>query len=140
LYNESECNQTIYDTVTTLVTVYDTITTNVTIYDTVYVSVTDTLIIQALLTGVNPPNNTNTIRIYPNPTASDIFIDYGNFAAMSGYTLRIDNSLGQTVFTTPISQQQSLINLSGWSGMGTYFVYVVDAQQNILEVRKIVLQ
>jgi hypothetical protein len=150
LYNESECNQTIYDTittqvsvydtVTTLVTVYDTITTNVTIYDTVYVSVSDTLIIQALLTGVNPPNNTNTIRIYPNPTSSDIYIDYGNFASMSGYTLRIDNSLGQTVFSNTINQQQSLINLSGWSGVGTYFVYLLDGQQNILEVRKIVLQ
>jgi hypothetical protein len=150
LYNESECNQTIYDTVTTNVTVYDTLTTNVTIYDTVttnitiydtlYVSVTDTLIINALLTGVNPPNNTNTIRIYPNPTSSDIYIDYGNFALMAGYTLRIDNSLAQTIFTTPINQQQNLINLSGWSGTGTYFVYLLDAQQNILEVRKIVLQ
>jgi hypothetical protein len=150
LYNESECNQIIYDTVTTNVTVYDTLTTNVTIYDTVttnvtiydtlFVSVTDTLIINALLTGVNPPNNTNTIKIYPNPTSSDVYIDYGNFALMSGYTLRIDNSLAQTVFTTPINQQQSLINLSGWTGTGTYFVYLIDAQQNILEVRKIVLQ
>jgi len=50
-----------YDT--TYVTVYDTIAVydTITHYDTVLVSVTDTLIINVELTGVAPPNNTNTL-------------------------------------------------------------------------------
>jgi hypothetical protein len=131
---------------TNLVTIVDTnfvtvIDTNfVTITDTNYISVTDTLIINALLTGLNPPNNTNTLMVFPNPTSDHITIDYGNFASMSGYTLKIKNSLGQTVFTTPIAQQQSYIDLSSWSGNGIYFVHIIDATNNTIDIRKIVLQ
>jgi hypothetical protein len=90
---------------TNFVTVTDT--NFVTITDTNYISVTDTLIINALLTGLNPPNNTNTLMVYPNPSSDHITINYGNFNLMSGYTLKIENAIGQTVFTTPITQQQS---------------------------------
>ena len=46
-----------------------TATTTTVIYDTTvcYVSVHDTLIINAVLTGVNPPNNINTIKVYQTP-------------------------------------------------------------------------
>lgn len=58
--------------------------------------VTDTLIINVLLTGITPPNNTNIIRIYPNPASTHIYIDNGNYNTMTGYTIRINNDLGQT--------------------------------------------
>lgn len=142
LFNEGVCFQTVYDTVTVYDTTYVTITdTNyVTITDTVYISVTDTLIINTTLTGINPPNNTNTVKVYPNPASTHIYIDNGNYSLMNGYTVRIDNSLSQTVFTSPINQQQFYIDLSSWSGNGTYFVYVIDNLSNIIEVRKIILQ
>ncbi len=59
---------------------------------------------------------------------------------MSGYTLKIINSLSQIVFTTTINQQQSNIDLSTWSGNGIYFVQIMDAQSNIVDIQKIVLQ
>ena len=49
-------------------------------------------------------------------------IDYGNFNSMSGYTLTIVNSIGQTVFTTPINQQTFYIDPSTRTGTGIYFV------------------
>jgi hypothetical protein len=143
---------TVYDTSyvtisdTTFVTITDTSyvtitdTTYVTITDTTFITVTDTLVINALLTGLNPPNNTNTIKIFPNPTSTHITIDYGNYALMNGYTLRIENSLGQTVFTTFVTQQQSYIDLSTWNGNGIYFVHLIDASNNTLDIRKIVVQ
>lgn len=138
-------NITVYDTLTTEVfdttyvseTIYDTL--YVTVYDTAYISVTDTLIINANLTGINPPNSLNTLRVFPNPASTNITIDYGNFNAMSGYTLTIVNSIGQTVFTTPIYQQTSYIDLSGWTGIGIYFVRLIDPQNNTIENRKIVI-
>jgi uncharacterized protein (TIGR02145 family) len=110
------------------------------VYDTIRVKVTDTLVINANLTGLNPPNNLNTIRIFPNPASTHITIEYGNFKAMSGYTLKIVNAVGQIVFTTPINQQTSYINLSTWTGNGIYFVQVIDLQNNTIENRKIVIQ
>lgn len=140
LYNEDACNQTFMDTVITNITVYDTVTTNITLYDTTYIAVTDTLIINVLLTGQIPPNNSNIIKVYPNPTSSYIYIDYGNFANMSGYSISIQNNIGQVVFNAPINAQQSYIDLSNWTGIGTYFVYLTDNFANTISIKKIILQ
>jgi N-acetylneuraminic acid mutarotase len=112
----------------------------VTVYDTLLTTVTDTLVINALITGINPPNNLNILKVFPNPASTHITIDYGNFNSMSGYTLQIVNSFGQTIFTTPINQQTSYIDLSTWTGNGIYFVQLIDPQNNTIENRKIVIQ
>ncbi len=123
---------TINITDTCIVTINDTITT--------LISVTDTLVINTLITGLIPPNNLNTIKVFPNPANSHITIDFGNFVSMNGYILKITNSISQTVFTTPINQQSSYVDLSTWGGNGIYFVQIIDTQNNTIENRKIVLQ
>jgi hypothetical protein len=110
-----------------------------TIYDTLLTTVTDTLIINTTL-GLPAPNNENTILIYPNPASDHITIDNGNYTAMTGYTIKIENNAGQQVFQSAINQQQFYVDLSTWSGNGLYFVHIIDAQNNTVTVRKIVLQ
>ncbi len=148
--NSNICTQTIYNYITiydTIVVndtityiVYDTITT--TVYDTLTtsISVTDTLIINANITGVNPPNNTNTISVYPNPASTHITIDNGNFALMNGYTVRINNALGQTVFSQQVNQQQFYIDLSTWTGSGMYYLDLIDNLGNTIASKVIVIQ
>lgn len=105
------------------------------------ITVTDTLIINANLTGFNPIAYQNTIKVYPNPTNDQITIDFGsNYTTMNGYTLKITNSLSQVVYTTPINTQQTTVSLSTWTGNGIYFVHLIDAQSNTIDIRKIVLQ
>ena len=106
---------------------------------TKYISVTDTLIITTTL-GINPPNNTNTIKVYPNPSSDHITIDYGNYQLMQGYTVKITNTLGQQMFQSGISQSSSYISLSSWTGPGLYFVHIIDPQGITIDIRKIVLQ
>jgi hypothetical protein len=117
----------------------DTCITNVTIYDTLLTTVTDTLIINTTL-SLPAPNNQNTILIYPNPASDHITIDNGNYAAMAGYTIKIENNAGQQVFQSAVNQPQFYIDLSTWSGNGLYFVHLIDPQNNTVTVRKIVLQ
>ncbi|MFY9309615.1 MAG: LamG-like jellyroll fold domain-containing protein [Bacteroidia bacterium] len=138
-YNYTNSNNCSNSSVTSTI-VYDTMGILCTSFDTTYISVTDTLIINATLTGINPPNNMNTLRIYPNPASTHIYIDNGNYTSMAGYTVTIKNNLGQTVFTSSINQQQFYIDLSTWSGNGIYFVHIIDAVNNTIEVKKIVLQ
>ncbi len=121
------------------INILDTCITNVTIYDTILTTVTDTLIINATITGLNPPSNQNTLKVFPNPANTHITIDYGNFSSMNGYTLKIVNATGQTVFTTFINQQNSYIDLSTWTGNGIYYVQLIDTQNNTIENRKIVI-
>ncbi len=120
------------------ISILDTCITS--INDTTFITITDTLVINTQITGINPPNNTNTIKVYPNPANSHITIEYGDFSIMNGYQLRIENSLGQEVFQTNISQQSDYLNLNSWGGNGLYFVHIVDPQGNTIDIRKIVLQ
>jgi hypothetical protein len=110
-----------------------------TIYDTLYATVTDTLIINTTL-SLPAPNNENTILIYPNPASDHITIDNGNFSAMAGYSIKIENNAGQQVFQSLINQAQFYVDLSTWTGNGLYFVHLIDPQNNTVTVRKIVLQ
>jgi len=127
-----------YCTDTTFLTVTDT--TFLTVTDTTFLTVTDTLIINAVITGLFPPNNVNTIKVYPNPAKTNILIDNGNYSTMNGYSIKITNGLGQTVFNQSINQQLFDIDLSSWSGSGLYFVYIIDPQNITIDIRKIVLQ
>jgi hypothetical protein len=111
-----------------------------TITDTTLITVTDTLVINTTITSLPPPNNANTIKVFPNPTNDHITIDYGNFSVMNGYQLKIENSLGQQVFQTNITQQSDYLNLTSWGGNGLYFVHIIDPQGNTIDIRKIVLQ
>ena len=81
-----------------------------------------------------------SFHVYPNPANDHITIDNGNFALMSNYTLKIENSLGQQVFSSLVNQQQFYVDLNGWSGNGVYFLKLINPQNNIVTVRKIVLQ
>jgi hypothetical protein len=104
------------------------------------ITVTDTLLINMGITGFNPITYSNTIKIFPNPTNDHITIDYGNFVSLNGYQLKIENSLGQQVFQTNVTQQSDYLNLTNWGGNGLYFVRIIDLQGNTIDIRKIVLQ
>ncbi|MCX7696926.1 MAG: T9SS type A sorting domain-containing protein [Bacteroidales bacterium] len=59
---------------------------------------------------------------------------------MSGYTIRISNSMGVVVFSQPINQPLFYVDLSTWTGLGMYFVHIIDNLSNTIEVKKIILQ
>jgi len=104
------------------------------------ITVTDTLLINIGITGFNPVTYNNTIKIFPNPANNHITIYYGNLSTMNGYQLKIENSLGQQLFQTNITQQSDYLNLSNWGGNGLYFVHIIDPQGNTIDIKKIVLQ
>lgn len=152
VYDTVTVNDTVpvYDTVTTevfdttFVTIEDTLfqevfdTTTVTVYDSI--AVTDTLIIDAVLTGIEGPDNINTLNIYPNPAKDFLFINTGDYTRMNGYRLKILSQLGATVFEATVEQPLYEINLSTWEGKGMYFVQVIDDGGEIIDIRKIILQ
>lgn len=118
-----------YDTVV----VYDTIE----VYD--YISVTDTLIINTSLVGT-PSNMINTIKIYPNPTSTHIYINNGDYLLMNGYSIKIISSGGQEVFNQLITQQEFYIDITQWGSLGLYYVNIIDNLGNITDTHKILLE
>jgi len=86
------------------------------------------------------PNNLGKIKIWPNPANDHITIDNGNFSILNGYSVKIETVLGQEVFKSAINQQQFSVDLSTWKGKGIYLVHILDAKNNIIETKKIILQ
>ena len=105
-----------------------------------YITVTDTLIINLGPMGFNPVTYQNTILMYPNPTSEELTINYGDFASLAGYTLKIFNSIGEETHSANINQQQEVLQLGTWGGAGTYQVVIYNAQGVPVDTRTIVLQ
>jgi hypothetical protein len=105
-----------------------------------YITVTDTLIINLGPTGFNPVSYSNTILMYPNPSNDQLTIDYGDYATLAGYTLKIFNSIGQEIHSANINQQQEVLPLGTWGGAGNYQVVIYNAQGVPVDTRTIVLQ
>jgi hypothetical protein len=118
IYDYNHCVQTVYDSI----------------------SVTDTLIIDIELTSINPPDNKNTIKIYPNPASDYVIINTGDFNQMASYTIKIVNTAGQAVFEELINQQEFQINVGAFGGYGTYFVKIYNDLGDLIETRKLILE
>jgi hypothetical protein len=80
------------------------------------------------------------LNIYPNPTKDFLQIDCGDISSMNGYSIKIINSLGQSLFDEPVTQSPFSIDMNGWNGNGLYFLHLIDGSGNITDIRKIVLQ
>jgi hypothetical protein len=109
-----------------------------TVIDTIFLNYCDTMIINTPLSI--SPLILNSIKIYPNPASTFLFIEFGNYSSMNNYKIRITNTLGQVVYETLIYQPNTTIDLNTWTGNGLYLVNIIDPQNNIIDTKKIILQ
>ena len=83
----------------------------------------------------------STINIYPNPTFDKITVDLGSEYSKSGnYKVKILNLLGQNVYSGILNQTKTEVNLQSFNNTGIYVVYITDANNNVVGVKKINLQ
>ena len=78
--------------------------------------------------------------VYPNPTKDQITIDCGNLDNVDGWSIKITNMLGQEVFNEPMDTQQYVIPLNTWTGQGMCFFKIINAQNEVVKIKKIILQ
>lgn len=80
------------------------------------------------------------LRIYPNPTIGDIFIDFGNSDLKSAYTITVINLNGQIIYESKMTEQLYNLNLSSKVAKGVYFIQIKDISGIEKVVQKIILQ
>jgi hypothetical protein len=110
------------------------------VVDTCLVSVSDTLIVNAKLSGLTPPNNSTNIKMYPNPAKDYLIVDLDNYTSMSGYTIVISNSLGQSVSSTLVNKRSTNISLSILGNKGIFLVQIKDTQSKPIVTKKLLIQ
>lgn len=99
-----------------------------------------TMTINTGVLSTNPVTYTSSVSIYPNPANDQITIDCGTLANVSGWSIKITNMQGQEVFSQPMNTQQYVVPLNTWSGQGMYFVKIINAQNEVVNIKKIILQ
>jgi hypothetical protein len=99
-----------------------------------------TLVINTGVLSTNPVTYNSTVSIYPNPANDQITIDCGNLDNVTGWNIKITNMLGQEVFSQPMNTQQYVIPLNTWTGKGMYFVKIINSENDVVNIKKIVLQ
>ena len=90
--------------------------------------------------STNTAINESNVNIYPNPANDQITIDCGNLHNVEGWNIKITNVLGQEVFSQPMNTQQYVIPLNTWTGQGVYFVKIINAENEVVNFKKIILQ
>lgn len=110
------------------------------LYNSVNANECLTMVINSGPLSTNPLTYTSTVNIFPNPANDQITIDCGNLANVVGWNIKITNALGQQVFAAPMNTQQYVVPLNSWSGQGMYFVKILNAQNEVVNIKKIILQ
>lgn len=88
--------------------------------------------------SIEEQKDMSNVQIYPNPTNSTITVNIENKANTKGYKIEINNLLGQTVYTNSINSTNNSIDLSSLGNKGVYFVKVLDENNNLIDVQKVI--
>jgi len=102
----------------------------------------DTLQFNANITGFNPITYQNQVKVFPNPAKDNLVIDCGaNFNTLTGYSMKILNTVGQSVYNSLITQQVTNIPLTAptWSP-GAYIVQFINTTGTVIEAKQIIIQ
>jgi len=123
----------VVDTNGVVCTKYDTIKVKETIYDTVL------KITFKLTTGINI-SKTTSLSVYPNPTADILIIDAADVAAMSGYSYQLLDAVGKEIYSQLVTSKKTEISLKTLGAKGVYLLHVLDANNQSVVSKKIVLE
>jgi len=123
----------VVDTNGVVCTKYDTIIVKETIYDTVL------KITFKLTTGINI-SKTTSLSVYPNPTADNLIIDAADVAAMGGYSYQLLDAVGKEIYSQLVTSKKTEISLKTLGAKGVYVLHVLDANNQSVVSKKIVLE
>lgn len=108
-------------------------------YDTIKLKVTDTLLINTTFSGLSGVE-INLVKVYPNPTSTELIIDFNDYNSILGYKVEIFDVSGKLVYNSNVSSQILNVDLSTWTGKGIYFITITDKIGKHKETKKIILE
>ncbi len=108
-------------------------------HDTIYVTVQDTLTFKVNIASVAQPQFVG-VKVYPNPTGSQVTIAISDFTQLSNYTLKIYNTLGVEVLSQAVTAATYTINTSTLGVAGTYHLEVYDSLNTKRGRKTIIIQ
>ena len=91
-------------------------------------------------TGFDDSKKATQIVISPNPTQKEITISLKNLDIGDGFVLEFKNQLGQSLFKHLLKETETTISLMDNIETGIYFVNIKDPADNIIDIKRIIVQ
>lgn len=89
-------------------------------------------------TNLNEIDNYIDFSVYPNPAKEKITIDISNNIA-NHYLLKITNTLGQIVVSSELNKNVSDIDINNLY-RGVYFIQLVNPENNLISIKKVIIE
>jgi hypothetical protein len=100
----------------------------------------DIISIDVVVIPTNIEEEENTlILFYPNPTSNSLTVDFGMSALSNGSTIRVMNTLGQTMYKNKVITNREIIDVSTWSN-GTYLVSLLNDKGTEVQTKTLIIQ
>jgi hypothetical protein len=97
-------------------------------------------IAQSLNTGTISITDNIDWQFYPNPTHDYLVLRNDNLLRLSGYQIKVINTLGQMVLSQELQENETKMDVSSWGAAGVYFLQIQNADQQNVAIKKIILQ
>lgn len=78
--------------------------------------------------------------MYPNPANTHVNITYSDYLSLDGYNIKIINSNSQEVYNDMINSNSDVIDINTIGSNGLYFIQLYNANNELVEVRKLLIQ
>lgn len=82
----------------------------------------------------------NKIRIYPNPSKGILAIDLSNITTNRTLYIKIDNCLGQEVYSRALRDTEIQIDLTTVCNSGLYYLQIADEYGQLIETQKLIIE
>ena len=86
--------------------------------------------------GINELDNL-LVNLYPNPTNGSVTLSFSN--TTNGQVILTD-LLGKEVLSKSFTSNEVQLNLKSLEAKGTYFAKVLDADSNVIAIKKLIYQ
>jgi hypothetical protein len=93
--------------------------------------------VNLVITALEPPNNAEELRLYPNPVSDRLMVSYAPLSSSTQVSINLYNAQGQVLLNQTLRKElgvfTSIIPISAYSA-GLYFVRVTDGKKNLVRV------
>ena len=89
---------------------------------------------------VSLPDPGDMINIYPKHTKNIIYIDNGAYMRMKNYKLNVIDKYSNVLYKSIVSDKNFKIDIGTLSTPGTYFVKILNLKDEIIDIRKVIVE
>ncbi len=94
----------------------------------------------AVAAGIENTLQNDKWAVYPNPTSEMVVLAEIANMNVEGYSVKVTNAIGQVVMNKALMNRETKLNTKEWGNGGMYFFHILDTENRIVAVKKIIVQ